>query len=390
MGLVPLFLAGFVFVPVAASAGKAGDTLRLQVPAGTQLVKTLNVKHELQVLSMGMTRDGAYIPDTTGGWVTTEQTTRVLDRYEEVADGRPTRLLRTFQEATNRGRLDASRDTKTKASEQNVSDSPFVQKSKEGILERNVRFTWVPSEQGWGRHFEVNDCEESYLMDLDADMDYLALVPAGPVEIGATWDLAPERIRSVLAPGGNVLLTPRSGALFGRAMELGLGGDYADFLSSQPSVEIATCTYKGVREAHSRRMAVVEVRLKLSELADRTELYYTARSKEEKREAGTLLSATVSYTLDGSGELLWDLEAQHAASFKFSGQETFALEVNKEVSIGGNKPMVVGQRSQFGGHVSLEFGAAAPAAPPSAAPSGEAPPGEAPPGEVPKEGAAGG
>ena len=355
-----IFLLGSVLVPCAASAAGQGETLRLQVPAGTQLVKSLGVKHELQVLSMGMTRDGAYIPDTTGGWVSTEQVTRVLDRYDEVANGRPLQLLRTYQEATNKGRLDASRDAKTKATEQNVSDSPFVQKSKEGILERQVKFTWVEEEQDWGRHFEKNDCEETFLLDLDGDMDFLALTPAGAVEMGATWNIAPQQIRKVLAPGGNVLLTPRSGALFGRAMEMGLGGDFADFLSSQPTVEIATCTYKGVREAHSRRMAVVEVRLKFADLVDRTDLYYTARSKEEKREAAKLLGATIAYTLDGTGELLWDLEAQHVASFKLSGQETFSLEVTKEVSIGGNQPMAVGQRSQFGGNLSLEFGATAP------------------------------
>ncbi len=332
-----------------------------EVGAATELVKTMHVKHELQLESMGVVREGAFIPDPSGGWISSEQLTRVRDRYEAFEDGRPTAILRVYEESTNRGKLNVSRDARTKSAEENVSDSPFVQKGKTSVLQRMVRFTWVPAEATWSRRWERYDADESYLAEVTAEMDYFVLRPppsltASGLEDGASWDLSPEQIRDVFAPGGNTLLTPRSRGLFGRMMELGVGGDFADHLTDHPVVELARCTYKGVREQHGRRFAVIGVQIKFSDLADRTELYVLARSREEKRERSKIDSATVGYTLDGSGECLWDVEQKHLASFRFEGQERYTVEVQKTMSIGGQETQSLGQRSTFAGSLSFDFG----------------------------------
>jgi hypothetical protein len=278
----------------------------------------------------------------------------------EVSGASPRALQRTFLEATASGKLDVSRGKQAQASEQNVMDSPFVVKSKTDTLQRSVLFTWIGAENDWAARYQTHDGEESYLEGLRFDMDYTAALPTGPVAVGASWEIESARIRDLLAPGGNLLLTPRGGGIFGRSMEIGLGGDFADYLTTAPVVKEARATFQELREVGGSKLAVVAVRLAFSDLADRSELYFTARTKEEKREPAKLEGCSLAYEVDGNGELLWNLDGGWAQSFTFTGKESFTMQVDKSFSSGGKEPVQMGQRSQFGGAVSFRYEARRP------------------------------
>ena len=339
-----------LLVPRAAAAG---DRLTFEVAPGTKLLKKYVAKHELRIDDMGMQLDDLpYVSDKTGGWVSTTQRIEFLDEYVACAPNNPLEFTRSIRDVLANGKANVARRSGQVLDENSRSSSPLRQQT--------IRFRWIPEERDWSRCYERIDAEEEWLAPLHGEFELLSLLPPGEVAPGDTWPVDIAAFRHVLAPGGNLQMVPSGGSLFGRLMELGVGGDYADFF--QPVGGSIEATYKGRRslqlaEGDATReleVAVVSLHVNVASAADRTELYRMAMPEDERRENARLDGVSVEYSLMGDGELLWDLAAGHFHSLELSGQEGFVASIAK-TRYDGREEHRVAQISRFSGPLTLSI-----------------------------------
>lgn len=358
---------------LAALSLPVGERLAFAVTPGVKLAKRLRANHELQVERMGMTRDdGPFLSDGSGGWISTNQRLDFVDEYVACDTLRPTRLVRNFLDLEIAAKATITRGSNQQLEERSTSTSQ--------LRYRGITFTWLESEQDWSRHFSRVEGDEEVLLPVRGEADLLALLPGREVEIGDTWEIEPGRMREVLAPGGEHSLFPTSGNLFGRLVELGVGGDFADFLT-RDCAGVVTATFKGVREitlaadaaagaddanagagspaaattTKTVRVGVVELALELASVTDRTQLYFKAMPDTERREQTRLESVPFEYTLSGRGELLWDLAGGHFHSLSITGQESFDAQVIKTQFVGGREQFKYAQQSRYSGTLNFEL-----------------------------------
>jgi hypothetical protein len=353
-------IAAFVFAISALGAARPGaEHIHFGVAPGTKLLKVVKTSHELQLDSISSsTDDMPAIVDPVGGWVSSNQRFDFLDQYVACDDARPTRLQRGFIAASSDGRLDATLSGAKQLADKSHSQSPLIGQS--------VSFTWIADEHDWSRCYDRVDAEEQWLAPLRGEFDLLALLPPSDVEPGAQWDIDLARLREVFAPGGDLSMLPSGGSRFGRSMELGIGGDFADFLSEHPQGR-AHATFGGARDIElddgsqtepaapprKLRVAVIALEFDLTSRRDRTDLYRIAMPADERAEAARLDSVPLEYTLRATGELVWDLAAGHFHSLSIRGRESYFTQVQKTQFTGAETHQYA-QQSRFSGALSID------------------------------------
>ena len=344
-------LAGLLLAWGAAAAPRAApapEHLRFEVGAGSALLKNIYLAHELSVESMGQSIDGGpFQAERIAGAISSWHKVTVEDRILDAADGRPTRLRRTFTDMGGGGKLRVGpANAPPNREEDAVLTSP--------LTHRAVDYLWVPDEGAWSRCYADQEADEEWLAGLDGDFDLLALLPPGEVAVGESWTLPPDCVRALLAPGGNHLITPRTRNVFSRTIEVGVGGDFAEILGQELS-GVVTARLAEVSEEGGARLARVELAIEgLHGVADRTELWRISMPLEEKREKSRLIGAYLEHTLDATGVLVWDLSAGRARSLELSGRQRFVTTLSKDLA-GAQGPRRLEAQSTFGGTLSVSF-----------------------------------
>ena len=350
MRVLSLVALALIALPAVAVAG---DKLEFRAEAGARVLKTAAVVHELRIDEMGWSLgELPFAPDGRGGWVSVTQRTEFLDEYTDAATGFPRTFKRAVREANLLGKSSVSSSAGAARSETSRLSS--------ALQRQLVEFRWIEEERDWSRCFEKIDAEESLLRELRGEFELLALLPAGEVEPGASWPVDLVRFREVLCPGGNLQLIPEGGSLFGRTLEVGVGGDFADHY--RPVGGEIVATYSGRRTvsvgegpaAHQVQAGVIALELHVVSLTDRRQLYRSAMPPGERRENAKVESVPLEWTLAGTAELLWDLERGRALSFRLEGQESFVSTVHK-TRYGSAKPEPYAQRATLSGPVKLEI-----------------------------------
>jgi hypothetical protein len=352
-------LAGLLLAlgPGANSHGApARERIRFEASAGSVFLKNIYLAHELAVESMGQSIDGGpFRAERIAGTVSSWHKVTVEDQVLEAADGRPTRLRRTFTDMGGGGKLRVGPANGPVGREEDaVLTSP--------LTHRAVDYLWVPDEGSWSRCYADQEADEEWIAGLDGDFDMLALLPPGEVAVGESWTLPPDSVRALLAPGGNHLVTPRTRNVFSRTIEVGVGGDFSEILG-QELAGVVTARLAEVREEGGARLARIELAIEgLHGVADRTELWRISMPLEEKREKARLIGAFLEHTLDATGELVWDLSAGHARSLELNGRQRFVTTLSKDLA-GAQGPRRMEAQSTFAGTLSVSFSVEERAAP---------------------------
>jgi len=344
----------FVSLVLLASFAHAGgaDTLRFKASAGARVLKTFELQHELRIDDMGAIEgDLPFRSDGTGGWMSTTHKVEYVDEYKLDCEGLPLDFVRAVRDATAVGKANVVFAT--------GEVRPEASRSSSALKRQVLEFHYVEEERDWSRAFSKVDGEEDLLESLRGEFELLALLPPGPVEPGASWPVDLQRFREVLVPGGDLKLVPEGGSMFGRMMEIGVGGDFADFYVPQGG-EI-TATYKGRRPVTVIEgtpplvveAGVIELAVNFVCLADRKYLYRMAMPQTERRENAKVEDVPLEYTLIGTGELLWDIEGGRALSLKLEGQEGYVSTVTK-TRFDRPKPERYAQQSRFSGPLKLQ------------------------------------
>ena len=204
-----------VSIALALCSGPASsDELRFGPARGSLVEKTLRYDHELEVLQITRTTAGVPTSDAeVGGWVRGHQIYLVADRYEDVEPARVRSLLREYRTCAG----SSAATLKGFGREGRHLGVDFFTPLRGQV----VRFTWIEGARDHARMYETLDAPETYLARLKVDMDLLRALPAGPVEVGDSWELDAEKQRSLLTPGGDLLIWPsKVGNAFTQVMQL--------------------------------------------------------------------------------------------------------------------------------------------------------------------------
>ncbi|MBM3990472.1 MAG: hypothetical protein FJ298_05615 [Planctomycetes bacterium] len=345
----------FVSLGLLATLAHAGgaDTLRFKATTGSRVHKRFEANHELRIDDMGAIEgDLPFRSDGTGGWISSTHKVEFVDEYKLDCEGLPLDFARAVREVSTVGKASvvfASGEVRPEAS-----------RSSSALKRQVLDFHYVEEERDWSRCYAKVDGEEDLLGRLRGEFELLALLPPGPVEPGASWSVDLERFREVLAPGGDHQLVPEGGSMFGRMIEVGVGGDFADFYA--PVGGEIKATYKGRRPVTLVEgtpplvveAGVIELAVNFVSLADRKYLYRMAMPQTERRENAYVDDVPLEYTFLGSGELLWDIDGGRAISFKLEGNEGFISTVTK-TRFDRPKPERYSQQSRFSGPLKLQI-----------------------------------
>ena len=241
---------------------------------------------------------------------------RFVDRFVEVDAGR----VQVFKREILECQVQANQDHLEEGA------LPNEVTLRGGVEALQLVYTWVESEQGYGRYYEGPEPRESWLSSLPADLPCcLGLLPPGPVALNQTWSIDPLLLRGVLAPGGAPQYQTRKGTdrVLSRTLQMGVAGSLYHAIRGRVSGKV-TARLEAVRgDVAQVEVTVEDVRY----LADISDFSSQNRLKREEEVGIDKTSGKQLVELTGTGTLFWDLSAGRMSSFRFGGREGFRTEI---------------------------------------------------------------
>jgi hypothetical protein len=289
-----------------ALPGNEPTELAYAPEAGTRLKRVFLAEAEYELTDMSVSVDGepmepeGELPEDSTRFV---EHIAVTDTVDAVADGRPTELVRTFDELRQE-------DAGTQGESKLASD----------LQRRAVRFTWDEDEERYDvAAADEEDLDEDVAAFLLEDMDLRLVLPSGAVEVGDEWELDPELYVAFMWPSG----------LLGFHAE---GEENDGDETSRQTIErlegSGTARLEEVREEDGTRVAVIAIEL---EITTGSESVVPADEESGQPELDVEIEIERSLT----GTILWDLDHGHALSAELecesSRLQTLAYTLEGEV-----------------------------------------------------------
>jgi len=334
--LAPLLLAG----------RRAGDKIEYLPKPGTSLSKHVAIENEVELEKMSLEVDGQDMSQMAQVQMAMKTVMKVgvTDRYETVADGHPTKLVRAFDELSSTTHISMNNP----ALGQQEQDVPLESKL-EGA---SVVFTWAGD--GYETAFEGDKkADQSLLEGLTEDLDLRGFLPNHEVANGDTWSVPADAVKALLAPCGDIKLRPTEGS---DSMSQSNQFSQNDMIGDLAGTFEAT--YGGTREEDGARVAVIHLKIdarSAKDMSGRLE-EMKGQMKEHLPEGMSMdLSAMdAEYHLEAEGDLLWNPESGLAASLHMSGEMRMVIDMSMTMTVGGgDKDMDISQT--FSGNQTLSF-----------------------------------
>ena len=246
-----------------------------------------------------------------GGSMLHEESFVVTDVLEELHDGRPTRLVRSFDELSGQ-------ETATFAGEdgEEVDETPRTSE----LEGKRVVFAWDEEQGAHEAAFaEGVEGDEALLAELEEDMDLRELLPGREVEPGESWEIEPEVFDRLMSPGGDLALVAEE--------EEEEESDDDSFRENLAGSFVAT--YRGNEVVDGVELAVVELAVEASTHDDE-------EPPADELPDGFQGTRRVEMQIEVAGELHWDVAHGHLASLELAGElrlrlaQTMSGEVESE------------------------------------------------------------
>ncbi len=354
-------LASVAWTALAQSAPvkPVADVLRYQPAVGVPSVKSWTAKHTLNMQGFtSKTADDPLVTYPVTGKMESGQVLRVTDVPKALGEGRPLVLERRFDTISSEATLALSGEVQDERKASLAS-------SLEGA---EVRYTWVPEEEAYGKFFYGEEGDESELAPLGEDMDLRCVLPKEPVELGSTWMVAAEDLVHLLAPCGEVQLRTAEGSdkRLSRSLRFGLGGglEYAFGGKSQAECSI---TWAENKEVNGQSCAVLNVVVDGRFVGEKNEILGEDVLMGEALRGARFDRVEIALRLEGRGVVLWNLDANQAHSMDLALAEDATLRVFELAPDG--REMV--QNLRMRGLLKLGYGVEPPAAGPVLEHAGE-------------------
>lgn len=291
------------------SGGPPGnlDEIAFRAEEGTVLTRTFEARAELELGGMEFWVDGEEIEtDAELPEYEIESLERIVvtDEILEAEDGRPTDLLRTFDELLQE-------------STYWIGDNEVETTSASALQGRTVRFYWDDDDEDYV--VEANDdedeLEERTLEWLAEDMDLRLALPGGDVEEGDEWEIDPAAYLTLMWPGG-LLDFVDEGETEKDADQREMNEEIIENLEGSGSA-----TLEELREEDGVRVAVLSVEFEIETWAD------------ADIEVEDLPDIELEITIERSvgGEILWDLDHGHLFSAIFEADTKLVRSESRTV-----------------------------------------------------------
>lgn len=308
-----------LLVPALLAMRPVADQLSFSPEEGSTLSKSFELTISLALDDAMMLVDGQdmaemILAQEPGVDATVLMT--IQDTYEEMGEGRPTKLLRTFEQASY------EYDTGSDSGSESMEDI-------EGV---SVRFTWSDEEERYVAEFaEDSEADEEVLQSLGEDMDLRALLPYDEVEVGDTWDV--ELVGNVLMPGVDLTSSWDSGEIPPEAEPViaFIEGEMDNMVESM----IVSCEYTGTRDEDGVQVGVVAITQECTYSVSLADLIAEMAGLAGAEVEVDVEYADVEFELAGEGELLWNLAGGHVSSFTLESDLAFFIDVAASADAGG-------------------------------------------------------
>ena len=308
--------------------------VRFAPDSGVALTKTFSYVLETEMNDMSTLVNGADpgMSPSVESSSTTTRTLSITDVYKEVEDGRPLKLVRTYDEISHVIDNPLSIEMMGESQEANMHGT-----GSSDLSGKSVVFAYDADAEEYSATFaEGEDGDDDALSELAEDLDLRALLPAGEVSEGDSWSIDIETIVDVLFPGGNIPIDVESD---GDDSPMGAGDPFAiadpRMLFGEADGE-ATGTFAGMREVDDVMVAVIELEITVDSSVEMTEFLAetVAESGPEGMDIG-LESADSEWTYEGSGELLWNTNGGFMHSLELEGEVETVHEQEMSLDMGG-------------------------------------------------------
>lgn len=319
----PLALGGVL--GLLAPAGPRGDALSFHVAQGTTLARSFASRQEASQDEVEMLLNGQPMPSgiTNGMTLVQEQRLELSDEFVEPGPGRadaaPRVLRRSFLG------IEASGEQSTE-NPMDAGRQEDRRHSKSELEGKTVVFEWDETQRTHSKRFDPEGPAIQLLEGLVEDTDFRALLPPeGAAEPGDTWDLDAAVISSLLMPAGNLCLVAEEGPdrKEGDPGALSAGDPSRAFAGLEGEVE---ATYKGARDVEGTRCGIIALEFKVHSKRDlKEELARFSHGDLEIERVEAFLS------LEGEGELAWDLAQGHGRSLNLSGKLKNQMDVSMKL-----------------------------------------------------------
>jgi hypothetical protein len=326
------FHGSLLVLPALLAFSGAGQGVRYAPATGLKLTKTLSQHDTITLDNMSVVVNGMEQDPSQMGMeqdINNQLDLTFVDEYQEVAEGRPTRLKRTYAELKNAMDM--------KMSNAMMGDTEIAMTGKSALEGLGVVFTW--NADSYGAEFaEDGQADEELLKDLAADTDLAAFLPTGEVEEGATWEVEANELRSILAFGGNLKFEMESEDM---PEMMGMGGQ------AHPSPDqflgdiegTLQAEFRGTREQDEVQVAVIHLKISVTSAKDMTQFFRDAMEDAEMPEGMNMKmeyrSADMEYELEGEAILLWNLAGNYAHSFELNGKANTTMDMAMNMEMEG-------------------------------------------------------
>ena len=308
------FAAAAVLYPLGTVAG-----LSFHPEDDTTLGKEFTVAIAVELDEVSVTLNGDDMSDNVDlDGVEMEASVRALisDEYRKVGDGRPLELVRLFEE------ISMEYDSGDEQGSENAEDL-------EGI---SVVFEWNEEEEDYDVSFSEDSegGDEEILQGLLEDMDFRALLPDGDVDEGDSWEVESDGVVSVLFPG--MQLKDLTSLAEDEADEIPT--EILEQFEAIPEGLSMNCSFAGLRETDGVTVGVVEVLLEGDSTIDLSPVLGDALELPAEVEPN-IEEASVEMSLEGAGELLWNLEEGHMVAYSMEAELEVEIVVSASIDAQG-------------------------------------------------------
>jgi hypothetical protein len=282
---------------------------RYAVADGTVLVRSYHSTTKLDSEPCQLSLGGKPVPSAEHPEmrlsVVDDRTLEFTDTIAKVADGRPVKFVRAFDELENDGSETMSLVLPDGKEDKKGSD----RERRSELAGRKVVFTWDSEKKEYAKAWDGEGGDDELLEKLEADVDWLGLLPGKAVEKGDSWSLDPKLFVSLQLPGGNL-----HWKVEGKEPD-----PVSESINSQLSENMdgeSKATWQGRREVDGKELGVIAIEADLTTQGK-------AGSDDGREERSMELE--VEY----EGEVLWDMDGGHIAGFTFEGKVHALMSIER-------------------------------------------------------------
>ena len=318
-------------LPALIAAALPADKVEFHPADGLSVTRTYSQKTELSLDDLDMTVNGQpppMVPEMEMD-MTMNQHVVVSDEIASMSDGRPAKLVRSYDE------LSQQSDFKVEMQGMPGGNQERSVKAESELQGKKVAFTWDADSNSYKTAFE-GEGDAALLEGLEQDMDLTVLLPTTEVAKGDTWQIDVKRLRTLLAYGGSLKLKPTEGAegpgeMPGMDNMTDFSSVFGELLEGEAKGE-----YRGTREVDGVTCQVVHVKLDINASADISDKVQEAMKDmpNEQIQAMKFERMDLEMELDGEGDLYWDPAKGVAHSFELTGTTNLNMDMGMTLSMG--------------------------------------------------------